>query len=86
MKPLTLTITGMSCGHCLNAVNRALSSLPGVELKGVQIGRAEVIYDAGVTDSAAVIAAVEAAGYSCQALSDSEREQGPTADFRNGGM
>jgi len=30
MTNLTLRIDGMSCGHCMNAVNRALAGLPGV--------------------------------------------------------
>ena len=63
MRTMTLTISGMSCGHCLNAVNKALGSLPGAVVRGVQMGRAEVAYDAGLIDSAQVVAAVEAAGY-----------------------
>ena len=35
MRHLTLHIEGMSCGHCLNAVNRALAGLPGVEIESV---------------------------------------------------
>ena len=64
MTLITLHIDGMSCGHCLNAVNRALSSVPGTDVQRVQIGRAEVAVDAAsetVTD--ALVAAVEAAGY-----------------------
>ena len=30
MTPLALSINGMSCSHCLNAVRRALSDTPGV--------------------------------------------------------
>lgn len=63
MRTMTLTISGMSCGHCLNAVNQALGSLPGVLVRGVQIGRAEVAYEPEVIESGQVIAAVEAAGY-----------------------
>lgn len=63
MRTLTLTISGMSCGHCLNAVNQALSSLSGALVRGVQMGRAEVTYDPEVLEPAQVIAAVEAAGY-----------------------
>jgi len=64
MTQITLQIDGMSCGHCLNAVNRALASVPGVSVRSVQPGRAEVAVDAAsqaVTD--ALVAAVEAAGY-----------------------
>lgn len=58
-----LHIEGMSCGHCLNAVNRALSALPGVTLEQVQIGRAAVRHDPAVTDAAALVRAVEEAGF-----------------------
>lgn len=63
MRTLTLTISGMSCSHCLNSVNQALSSLSGVVVRGVQMGRAEVAYDPDVIEPARVIASVEAAGY-----------------------
>jgi copper chaperone CopZ len=63
MRTLTLTISGMNCGHCLNAVNKALSALSGVLVRGVQMGRAEVTYDPEVLEPAQVIASVEAAGY-----------------------
>lgn len=58
-----LHIEGMSCGHCLNAVNRALSVLPGVALEQVQIGRAAVRHDPAITDAAALVRAVEDAGF-----------------------
>jgi copper chaperone CopZ len=63
MKPVTLHIEGMSCGHCLNAVNRALSALPGVRLDSVEIGRAALHYDESVIDPAAIEHAVSDAGY-----------------------
>ena len=63
MKPLTLTIDGMSCNHCLNAVNKALSHLPGVSLTSVRIGRAELEYDESRIEPTAIAAAVTAAGY-----------------------
>ena len=40
--PPDLHIEGMSCGHCLNAVSKALHTVSGVTVKSVQIGRAEV--------------------------------------------
>src|SRR3954469_14557094 len=63
MKDLTLHIEGMSCGHCLNAVNRALGSLPGVQVESVQMGRAALRYDETRTTPGAVAAAVADAGY-----------------------
>jgi copper chaperone CopZ len=63
MQRATLHIEGMSCGHCLNAVNRALRSIPGVEIDSVQIGRAELRYDERTTTPDALEAAVTDAGY-----------------------
>ena len=53
----------MSCGHCLNAVNRALAGLPGVEIESVRIGRADVRYDERRVDPSRIEAAVADAGY-----------------------
>ncbi len=63
MTPLVLNINGMSCGHCLNAVQRALSDTPGVTVGSVRIGRAEVEFDPAVTTAEKVAAAVTDAGY-----------------------
>jgi copper chaperone CopZ len=63
MRSLTLHIEGMSCAHCLNAVNRALAGLPGVEVDSVRIGRAELRYDERAVEPARIEAAVTDAGY-----------------------
>ena len=63
MQKLTLHIEGMTCGHCLNAVNRSLSAVQGVQIESVQIGRASVAYDAESTSPEAIAEAVSAAGY-----------------------
>ncbi len=63
MEQVTIHINGMSCGHCLNAVNTALAGLEGVTVGSVRIGRVEVSYDPGVTDPAQIVAAIEEAGY-----------------------
>jgi len=63
MRRATLDIEGMSCGHCLNAVNRALAALPGVEIDSVTIGRADVRFDETATSPAQLETAVTAAGY-----------------------
>ena len=68
MKSAILTVDGMSCGHCLNAVSRALSSLAGVRLEAVRIGRVELRYDEGLTDLTRISAAVQSAGYSVSAV------------------
>ena len=67
MTTVTLHIEGMSCGHCLNAVSKALHTVSGVTVKSVQIGRAEVeVSDPAV--AAAAAAAVSGAGYRATAV------------------
>jgi copper chaperone len=63
MTPLVLSINGMSCGHCLNAVRRALSETPGVTVESVRIGRADLQYDPALTSPDRIAAAVTEAGY-----------------------
>jgi copper chaperone len=63
MRGLTLQIEGMSCGHCLNAVNKALGNLAGVEIGSVTMGRAILQYDPGRIGVDQVLAAVRAEGY-----------------------
>lgn len=56
-----LTITGMTCNHCKNAVQNALTAVPGVTHVHVDLeeGRADV--EGG--DLAALLAAVTEEGY-----------------------
>jgi copper chaperone CopZ len=62
MQDITLTISGMSCGHCLNAVNQAISTVQGVEIKSVKIGRADLrVPGDGAAEQ--VKAAIQEAGY-----------------------
>jgi copper chaperone len=67
MQDIEIRVSGMSCGHCLNAVNRAISSVPGVQVKSVRIGQAEVkVTDPAATDRVKV--AIEEAGYRVEAI------------------
>jgi len=63
MRQTTLHIEGMSCGHCVDAVNRALSVIPGVRIDAIRIGRAELSYDESSTGPSQLEAAVADAGY-----------------------
>ena len=67
MRDLTLDIEGMSCSHCLNAVNRALAEVPGVEVRSVTMGGADLRYDEGGVEPSAIEAAVTGAGYPAKA-------------------
>jgi copper chaperone CopZ len=68
MTDITLTISGMSCGHCLNAVNKALATVPGVEIKSVRLGRAELRVADNSDASDRARSAIEAAGYHVEAI------------------
>jgi len=63
MVTLELEISGMSCGHCVNAVRGALEELDGVEVRKVEIGAASVEYDPSRSSPAAIEHAIADAGY-----------------------
>jgi copper chaperone CopZ len=60
----TYTVSGMTCGHCVNAVTSELSALDGVEDVQVDLatGAVTVTSAAPLTDES-VRAAVDEAGY-----------------------
>ncbi len=64
MTTSTYTVTGMTCGHCVNAVTEEVTQVPGVTAVDVDLasGRLTVTSDAPVDDDA-VRAAVDEAGY-----------------------
>ena len=61
-EPRTFAVEGMSCQHCVGAVEKTLSALPGVEVGEVAIGRATVTAPPEVSDLD-ISAALDAAGY-----------------------
>jgi len=63
MEQLTLHIDGMTCSHCVQAVTAALRGVTGVVVKGVEVGRARVLYDLDSTSPEAIAQAVSDAGY-----------------------
>ncbi len=63
MDRLTMNIDGMSCGHCVRAVTRALESVEGVEVEQVNLGTATVRYDRNTTSPGRITAAIEGEGY-----------------------
>lgn len=46
MTPLHLTIEGMTCEHCVRAVDGRLRNTPGLHVESVKIGSADLHYDA----------------------------------------
>ena len=68
MKTRVLTITGMSCGHCVMSVRKELEKIDGILIEDVQIGSARVSIDeTGGTDQD-LRRAVEEAGYALTAV------------------
>ena len=63
MNTLKLTIDGMSCGHCLSRVQRALGTLAGVQITSVQIGQATLQYDPAQYAAEVIAETVTKAGY-----------------------
>lgn len=62
-----LKIEGMTCGHCVAGVKKALESVPGVEAAEVYLseGRATV---KGKAELNALLSAVEEEGYSASSF------------------
>ncbi len=59
-----VSIEGMTCQHCVRAVEQALEELTGVESSDVAIGSATVRYDASAVGTDAILDAIADAGYS----------------------
>ena len=59
---LTLSVTGMTCEHCVKAVSKAVRAVPGAEAVAVDLERGLVTVQ-GHPDAAAVRAAIVEEGY-----------------------
>lgn len=62
----TLKVTGMTCGHCVAAVTKALEAIPGVEKADVSLEKAQAVVS-GEADQQAMIDAVKEEGYEAEA-------------------
>lgn len=69
MNTATLSVQGMSCGHCVKHVAQAIHSVPGVAAAEVQIGSASVQLRPG-TAPEAVLSALREAGYEAHLTSE----------------
>ncbi|MBV2131619.1 heavy-metal-associated domain-containing protein [Pseudomonas sp. MAP12] len=76
MSSIELNVQDMTCGSCVKHVTQALSPLAGVEAVEVdlQAGRVRV---SGNPDSAALIAALDDAGYPAQLASPAAAPAAP---------
>ena len=69
MERITMTIDGMSCGHCVMAVRRALQGIDGVEVQEVKVGTATVAFDPGAVSTDRLTQAIAEEGYEVVAAS-----------------
>ena len=67
MSSLTIPITGMSCGGCVNNVKTALAKVSGVIEAQVKVGSATVTYDPARTSPDVLRGAIAQAGYAVAA-------------------
>src|SRR5438128_859789 len=76
---LAAPVRGMHCAACVGKVERALTSVPGVDRASVNLAteRASVSFDPALTSVDALRAAVAAAGYE---LAEPRPEAGPSDD------
>ena len=65
METVTLKISGMTCGGCVNSVRKVLAATDGVGNIDVSLENAQatVEYDAAKTNTSALKAAVAGAGF-----------------------
>lgn len=63
MESTTIGISGMSCGHCVAAVKRALDGIEGVEVREIKVGSATVDYDPQSVSAERIARAIEDEGY-----------------------
>ena len=68
MTSLTLKIDGMSCGHCVMSVQKALRALDGVQVEQVQVGSAQLQFDPATRKVDDILNAIRDAGYEPSAV------------------
>lgn len=63
MERMTMRIDGMTCGHCVGQVTKALKELEGVKLEQVSVGSATVSFDSAIASEDRITKAIEDQGY-----------------------
>ena len=68
MDRMTMKIDGMTCGHCVGQVTKALTGLDGVQVEQVKVGTATVAYDPAAASEERIAQAIEDQGYAVTAV------------------
>jgi copper chaperone CopZ len=63
MEHAVVAVEGMSCGHCVARVTRAIQAVPGVRVDHVEIGEVRAAYDPAVASEDRIREAIAAAGF-----------------------
>ncbi|HUX30061.1 MAG TPA: heavy-metal-associated domain-containing protein [Thiobacillus sp.] len=65
MSEIILSVTGMTCGGCVNSVQKVLAALPGVQSVEVSLapGQARVVVEPARIDRATLAQAIIDAGF-----------------------
>ncbi len=67
MSTLTYTVSGMTCGHCVAAVNSEVRAVPGVTDVSVDLDTKAVVVSGTSLDDAEIRAAIDEAGFEASA-------------------
>jgi copper chaperone len=63
MKTLQLTIDGMTCGHCVGEVTKALAGLKTVVVNRITVGQANISYNPEIITLSTITQTISGAGY-----------------------
>ena len=71
-----LSVRGMTCGGCVNAVKAALERVPGVTRADVSLEKNEAVvtYEKGKTTPEDLVKAVEKAGFKASVRKEAEKK------------
>ena len=69
MAEIVIPVSGMDCGGCVKAVEKAVGNLPGVESVKADLAanNAAVVYDQGIVTVAAIAETITRAGFKATA-------------------
>ena len=71
MRELVLKVEGMSCGHCVKAVEEALQAVPGVVEASVSLADSKAMVKTVDSVGLACVQAIEEEGYREEVMKES---------------
>ena len=82
MNNQTISIKGMTCASCVFHVEKALKSVPGVSQADVNLATEAAVVQGENVNIAALIRAVEQAGYAASVRSEDDSQEDPARGER----